>query len=314
MTLMDSRILAMLAVLLAACGGDERQTQSREPAPIPSEPNAAEPVAEDRGPVPRCGAPENASELTDFSGVVPGDGAERYVAVHYAGSRNGWLPSERIDMPIHHATRLSWTNLDDFEALGVAQYEELRFTFEVLARDLYQRGFDPPAVRAELSARVTQVCSLSASAGRAEGALLAAIRTGGAACDGLTRAAVEAAEALAVCSQDADCTVIEVPTCDLEGVGCYWHAASRSRSPAPLLTAIRAIETGGCPSARCDCPTPPTTARCADGRAEFASVRASRLGSRREVADDLRARIAERDLLRHEGPFWVSSCRWSLTP
>jgi len=255
-------MLALLALLLAACGGGERQSQ-----PAPVDPSLAEPEPEDRGPIPRCGAPEGASELTDFAGVAAGDGTSRYVAVQYRGS-SGWVPVESIDMPMHHATLLAWTNLDEFEPLGVSHHERLRFTFEVTSREMDQRGGNPPVVRVELSARVTQICSLSATAGRGEGALLGTIGIDTTACDRLTRAATAAAEALAVCAQDADCTVIDVPACDLEGVGCYWHAANRSRSATPLLTAIGAIESGGCPTAGCDCPTPPTTARCVDGRCQ----------------------------------------------
>jgi hypothetical protein len=69
-----------------------------------------------------------------------------------------------------------------------------------------------------------------------------------------------------VCDSDTQCAVVDFSACDIEGLGCYWVAVNRDRPMTELTGALYQLEQHPCPVADCDCPTPPTAARCRGGR------------------------------------------------
>ena len=262
-------IVAVLAAFVGCGTTTAPRTPARAhdvpeaPAPIDGVEGAEEPVA--AGPVfPRCGAAEGI-ELTSTSGLRAGDGALHHVVVVFRPEHGEWMPAEPVDMPMHHAIRLAWTNLDDFPELADASGERLRFTFSVLSQSRRQQP-EEGEILVEYLARVEMLCSASAPSSRPEGARLASIGLDVSECPALAAAVASAARDVASCENDAQCAVVPFPACDLEGLGCYWAVVNRERPIAELTSALYLLEQHPCPVSDCDCPTPPSAARCRGGR------------------------------------------------
>jgi len=250
--------------LLIGCGAssDDGSTHAvRQPPPGgPAEPMAETPASQ----IPRCGAPETRA-LTSYLDVTAGDGVARHIEV-IRDPRNGvWMPAEHVQMPMHHATAIRWTNLDDLPLLAGATGERLRFSFLLLTRGTQQVPGEHEW-RTEYTARVTTVCAVTDDASREVGVHVPDVDTPAGDCERLEDAVEAAARGPAGCTSDADCVVRDAPACELRGLGCYWMAVRRDADLAPVMAAIGAYETSGCPASDCDCPTAPTTARCTDGR------------------------------------------------
>lgn len=257
----------MASFVVVACGSArEHRTPETAPVVAPVAPTrATEPSVEPRAVVPRCQAPEAAvPAVTDYGALRAGDAALHRVDVRADPATHEWLPAAQLDMPMHHASRLSWTNLADFQPLRAAEGELLRFTFRVLSRDIRHRP-DENVFLVEYRARIELVCSVSAPSTRAEGALVADIELDTTECPALTARVVEAASALAICTRDAECTIIDFGACDIAGLGCYFLPANRDRSVSDLQTALHGLQTHPCPLAECDCEGPPRAARCERG-------------------------------------------------
>jgi hypothetical protein len=214
--------------------------------------------------MPRCGPPETPA-LTSYLDVTAGDGIARHVEVTRDAHNGVWAPAEHVEMPLHHATAIRWTNLDDLPFLADAATERLRFAFVLLTRDTEQVAGEH-RWRTTYTARVESVCAVTSDAARAIGVHVPDVYTSAEECEGLEDAVEAAVRDAARCTSDADCAVRDAPACELRGLGCYWVAVRADADLAAITAAIRAHETSGCPAADCDCPTPPTTARCAAGQ------------------------------------------------
>lgn len=265
-----------LTLILAASVGCGPPSASETPVRVENGPAPEPPIEEGEGrgeveapvaarPVfPRCG-PAEGTELTSTAGLRAGDAALHHVIVVFRPEHGEWMPAEPVEMPMHHATRIGWTNLGDFDGLADATDERLRFTFSVLSRD---RRHDPEdnEFLTEYLARVEMLCSASAPSSRPEGARLASIGLDVSQCPALGAAVTSAAREVAVCDGDAQCAVVGFGACDIEGLGCYWAVVNRERPMTELISAHHRLEQQPCPIADCDCPTPPTAARCRGGR------------------------------------------------
>ena len=73
----------------------------------------------------------------------------------YEGS--AWAPAIAIPMPYHHATRLELTNVGDFPALADHSNTKVRFTLELLSRDI-RPSANQREWRTTYKARIVSVC------------------------------------------------------------------------------------------------------------------------------------------------------------
>lgn len=248
--------------LLIGCGSSSNSGSPQpvgQPAGDPAGPAAESPASQ----VPRCGAPQTTA-LTSYLDVTAGDAVERHLEVT-RDPRNGvWMPAAHVQMPMHHATAIRWTNLDDLPFLAGATGERLRFSFQLLTRSTQQVPGRHEWLT-QYTAQVTAVCAVTDDASRDVGVHVPDVYTPAGECEQLEDAVATAARDAARCTSDGDCVVRDSPACELRGLGCYWIAVRRDADLAAVTAAIRAYETSGCPVSDCDCPAPPATARCTDG-------------------------------------------------
>jgi len=85
-------------------------------------------------------------------------------------------------------------------------------------------------------------------------------------CAPLLQAIRDTARAEAACTADAECGRREIPVCDVDGVGCYFHITHMTRSRQSLDEALAAYTESICPQAECDCAAPPSAFSCVDGQ------------------------------------------------
>lgn len=252
----------MLLCLLIGCG-----STSDQPTNVAQDHTAAEvsdPVSRTvpSTRMPRCGAPETPA-LNSYLEATEGDGVVRHLEV-LRDPRNGvWATDSHIRMPMHHATAIRWTNLDDLPLLADVSDARLRFGFTLVTRNTRQVPGER-AWRTEYTAEVSRVCEVSGDVSRATGFHLPDVHAPSDECGPLEDAVMESVQAAAHCTSDAECVVREAPACDLRGLGCSWMVVRRDASVEPILEAIRAHRTV-CIASSCDCPMPPSTARCVDG-------------------------------------------------
>jgi hypothetical protein len=135
---------ALLFAVVAACAGDG-VTSSKDPEPVPA------PAAT----LPACGEPAAAARKLDsyVTAEVPGT---YWLDMVFADTE--WRPAESIAMPHHHATRLELTNLAEHPALAAHQVRTVRFTVELLTRDIRQVA-GRNEWRATYQARIVAVCA-----------------------------------------------------------------------------------------------------------------------------------------------------------
>jgi hypothetical protein len=87
---------------------------------------------EKKAPLPRCGPiAADLQRLTSYWDLEPK--ATRWLEVSF--ENGGWQPAERIDMPYHHATTLSFANVDAFPDLARRQCGSARFTIEIQSKE-----------------------------------------------------------------------------------------------------------------------------------------------------------------------------------
>ncbi|MEM9190536.1 MAG: hypothetical protein AAGF12_15230 [Myxococcota bacterium] len=109
-------------------------TGSEQPASSVASPSTRAHSAFDRRPVPRCG-PSEATPLANLAQVHDGG---RYVTEVARNAQNEWLPTPFPSMPMHHASRLEWVNIEAFSELADSPYERLRFEFELRSHEVQQ--------------------------------------------------------------------------------------------------------------------------------------------------------------------------------
>lgn len=258
------RAHGLVALAWLGCATAAAPARPDVPAPEVPPPTATAPAPASRA-VPRCGADADAPRATDFGALVEGSRHHAFVRWREPGE---WAPEATLDMPLHHASRLEWTNLDDFGPLAEAatRAERLRVTFRVLGRAI-EHDPDRATFFATYTALIETLCSPDAPASRAAGAMFGGwdedVR---ARCAEADAAVAREARALAACASDAECAILPVSQCAVEGIDCYWVAGHRGRSRAALDAALAARVEAACPLGRCDCDAPPTEAACVEGR------------------------------------------------
>lgn len=135
--------------------------------------------------MPRCATPESPA-LTSYLDASAGDGIVRHLEVLQDSRNAAWATDSHIRMPMHHATAIRWTNLDDFPLLPAAGAARLRFAFTLLTRDTRQVPGER-AWRTEYTAEVSSVCEVSDDGSRATGLHLPEVPADSFACAGLRR-------------------------------------------------------------------------------------------------------------------------------
>lgn len=162
--------LSLVLGVVFGCGSTAERSASSEA--LRSEVHEAHPVTQsDREPEPDaparqpatgiapCSAPET-PELTSYLEVHAGDGVTRHLKVLRDPNNGVWATDSHIRMPMHHATAIRWTNLDDYPRLTEAGPARLRFAFTILTRDTRQVP-GQRAWRTEYTAEVSSVCEVS---------------------------------------------------------------------------------------------------------------------------------------------------------
>lgn len=152
-------LVASVAFVVFGCGSTtERASTTTDPG---SETAERPPVTSG---LARCAAPET-PELTSYLEASEGDGVARHLEV-LRDPRNGvWATDSHIRMPMHHATAIRWTNLDDFPLVADAGAARLRFEFTLLTRDVRQVPGER-AWRTEYTAEVSSVCEVEGDTAR----------------------------------------------------------------------------------------------------------------------------------------------------
>lgn len=154
----------LVSLLLGACGPTSERPTSATPERAEA---ASAPAARTSNAIPRCAAAES-PELTSYLDATEGDGVVRHLEV-LRDPRNGvWATDSHIRMPMHHATAIRWTNLDDLPFLADASSARLRFAFTLLTRNTRQVPGER-AWRTEYTAEVSRVCEVSDDVSRATG-------------------------------------------------------------------------------------------------------------------------------------------------
>lgn len=263
---MRLRAATLALVLGASCGG--APTDAGPPGPeAAAPPPTARPDAPDEPadpPVralPRCAAPDPAAtRLTELS-PLSGPSRPFHVEVVFA-EPGGWRPDPFPAMPLHHASRIEWTNLDDFGDLDPHRAERLRLTFRFLSTEL-RAPSDERAWRATYRAFVDSACSLDAST--PPGSVPAPRPLDVTRCPDRVAALVAAVEAGGACDTDADCSLVALDACGVEGLDCLWAAVGAAHVSRVAEANYRLL-TEPCPLERCACPSFPSAAACVRGR------------------------------------------------
>lgn len=110
----------LASALLAACAA------SGDPAPTADPPAPPTPAL---APCPTPPPPP-----LDYNDIANG----RTYTVDVAESSGEWRPADHIPMPMHHATRIEWTNPAALSDLGPAATGRLRLAVRIESRDIQQ--------------------------------------------------------------------------------------------------------------------------------------------------------------------------------
>jgi hypothetical protein len=137
-------------LVVAACAGDAVMPAKDPPNEPPKETTEPAPAS-----VPACGEPAGGVRKLDSytTAEVPGT---YWLDMVFEGTE--WRPAEPIAMPHHHATRLELTNVAEHPALAANQGKRLRFTVELVAREVRQVP-GRQEWRATYQARIVAVCA-----------------------------------------------------------------------------------------------------------------------------------------------------------
>jgi len=101
--------------------------------------------------------PSSATELTSYHDARLTDGTRYFVDVVRNPRADDWSPVRWIDMPRHHSTAIDWLDLATFPGLDSLRDETLRFTFELVSREITHAP-EQNRWRALYHARVLEVC------------------------------------------------------------------------------------------------------------------------------------------------------------
>ncbi|HEX7509222.1 MAG TPA: hypothetical protein VF550_20790 [Polyangia bacterium] len=116
-------------------------------------------------PLPLCQTQEESPELTAFEQLRPGSAF--HVEVKW-DEKGGWIPAKPIAMPIHHASRIEWTNVQAWPVLAESRGVRLRFLAWLLVEDL-EKVPGQHAWRATYQARIDGICTIPPRPPRARG-------------------------------------------------------------------------------------------------------------------------------------------------
>jgi len=111
--------------------------------------------------VKSCEAPEVLPRLDSYESLVAR--AKFYVDVQWNERAADFTPVASIRMPPHHSSRLRWTNLKTWPALGQRPTQVLRFRATYLTADI-QKVRDHSRWRATYDAAIDEVCLPAATA------------------------------------------------------------------------------------------------------------------------------------------------------
>jgi hypothetical protein len=123
--------------MMACCGVDASGSRAAAPTPDRAAGSAAagaDPAADASAgarPTPAC-PPPAVAKLASYLDVRVPD----VYWIEMVHGDHGWVPSETLRMPYHHATRLELTNLDGFPQLAGGAAGRVRFVVEITARDI----------------------------------------------------------------------------------------------------------------------------------------------------------------------------------
>ena len=102
---------------------------------------------------PVCTQPST-PRLDDYTDAT--EGARLHVDVRRDVTTGEWMPTPLPKMPHHHATRLTWLDLDAHPEIAATRSEVLRFEFEIAERKVQPVG--EARWRAEILARIANIC------------------------------------------------------------------------------------------------------------------------------------------------------------
>jgi hypothetical protein len=87
----------------------------------------------EKGHVESCTTPERVPRLDSYVGIAPQ--SEFYVDVKWE-EPGGFVPATPIKMPLHHSSRLEWTNLEQWPVLRQRREQVLRIRFKYLGEKI----------------------------------------------------------------------------------------------------------------------------------------------------------------------------------
>jgi hypothetical protein len=107
-----------------------------------------------KGHVESCSTPERVPRLDSYIGIAPQ--SEFYVDVKWE-KPGGFVPTTPIKMPLHHSSRLEWTNLEQWPVLRQRHEQVLRIHFKYLGAKI-EKIPDRNRWSATYSAEIEGIC------------------------------------------------------------------------------------------------------------------------------------------------------------
>lgn len=108
----------------------------------------------EKGHVESCTTPERVPRLDSYLGIAPR--SEFYVDVKWE-EPGGFVPATPIKMPLHHSSRLEWTNLKQWPTLRQRHERVLRIRFKYLGAKI-EKIPDQNRWSATYSAEIEDIC------------------------------------------------------------------------------------------------------------------------------------------------------------
>ena len=108
----------------------------------------------ENGHVKSCTAPEHVPRLDSYFGIAPQ--SEFYVDVRWE-EPIGFVPATPIKMPLHHSSRLEWTNLEQWLVLRQRHEQVLRIRLKYLGAEI-KKVPDQYRWSATYSAEIEDIC------------------------------------------------------------------------------------------------------------------------------------------------------------